>query len=133
MKFKSIAEFEQTLDEKQREIFRQARKEKFEADVVAAFEALSGFDRKDMVKEETGPITIIDSEYDGPEDKADIISLNPDHPFNQFSAFLMKKYGRTFGLLITAAFMFSKKESKWLLDIINTIYAFDDGKKDAKD
>jgi len=45
------------------------------------------------------PITLVDDQYDGPEDRSEQIEINPDHKENKITAYMMKKFGMPFGLI----------------------------------
>jgi len=51
------------------------------------------------VKENYGPMKIIDDEYDGPEDRCEEICINPDKNENKILAYLIKRFGYPFGFI----------------------------------
>jgi hypothetical protein len=82
------------------------------------FQALLLSDKKELVKKELGPITIVDDRFDGREDKSETYFFNPDLGPNQLFSFIIDRYGHDFGLMIITRLMFSnlsnKKKDIWI-------------------
>lgn len=58
------------------------------------------------------PITLIDDLYDGPEDRTEVIGINPDMKENKIAAYMIKKFGQPFGTIYEAYIMLYSNRSK---------------------